>query len=76
MSDAVTQCIDYAAALNAQGPEQIGRLISKYSGERGIEEIEDFEEWSQERFPENDLSGPWLQANGAASAARWPTGSC
>ena len=55
--EAVTQCIDYAAALDAQGPEEIGRLISEYSGERGIEEIEDFEEWYQKRFAENDLGG-------------------
>ena len=53
--DAVTQCIDYAAALNDQEPEEIGRLISERSGERGIEQIVDFEEWYQERFSENDL---------------------
>lgn len=53
--EAVTQCIDYAAALNAREPEEIGRLISEHSGGGGIEEIEDFEEWYQDRFSENDL---------------------
>ena len=54
--EAVTQCIDYAAALNARTPEELVHLISEHSGGGGIEEIEDFEEWYQERFAENDLS--------------------
>ena len=54
--EAVTQCIDYAAALNARTPEQLADLISEHSGERGVEKIGEFEEWYQERFDENELS--------------------
>ena len=54
--EAVTQCLDYAAALNARTPEQLADLISEHSGGRGVEKIERFEEWYQERFDENELS--------------------
>ena len=54
--EAVTQCIDYAAALNARPPEQLADLISEHSGRGGVEKIEEFEEWYQERFDENELS--------------------
>ena len=53
--EALTQCIDYAAALNAREPEEIGRLISEHSGGGGLDEIEDLEDWYRERFAENDL---------------------
>ncbi|MYH48314.1 MAG: DUF91 domain-containing protein [Gammaproteobacteria bacterium] len=54
--EAVTQCIDYAAALSARTPAQIGELISDHSGQRGVGKIEDFEAWYQEWFAENELS--------------------
>ncbi|MYK89169.1 MAG: DUF91 domain-containing protein [Acidobacteria bacterium] len=54
--EAVTQCIDYASALNVRTPEQIAELISEHSSGRGIEEIDDFEEWYMERFEGNDLA--------------------
>ncbi len=53
--EAVTQCIDYAAALNAMAPEAVATLIAENSGTDGIEEVKDFEEWYQERFAGNDL---------------------
>ena len=55
--EAVTQCIDYASALNERTPEQIAELITEHSGGEGIEEIPDFEEWYLGGFPGNDLSG-------------------
>ena len=54
--EAVTQCIDYASALDAQTPEVLAELISDHSGTGGIETIEEFDEWYQERFAENELS--------------------
>ena len=54
--EAVTQCIDYASALNATAPDQLADLISKHSGSGGVEKIGRFEEWYLERFAENALS--------------------
>ena len=54
--EAVTQCIDYASALNVATPEQLADLISEHSGSGGVEEIDDFEEWYLERFEGNELS--------------------
>ena len=54
--EAVTQCIDYASALNVATPEQLADLISEHSGSRGVEEIDDFAEWYLERFEGNELS--------------------
>ena len=53
--EAVTQCIDYASALDAREPEELGELIAEHSGVGGIEEIDDFEEWYQGRYAENEL---------------------
>ena len=54
--DAVAQVIDYAADLEAMDlAELIGRL-AKESGERGIGEIEDFEEWYGQQFGEQELT--------------------
>lgn len=53
--EAVTQCIDYASALDEKTPEQLAEFIAEHSGSGGIEPIEDFDEWYQERFDENEL---------------------
>lgn len=53
--EAVTQCIDYASALNVRTPEELADLIREHSGSGGVEEIDDFEEWYLERFEGNDL---------------------
>ena len=53
--EAVTQCIDYASALDEKAPEDLAVLIAEHSGSGGIEKIEDFKEWYQERFDENEL---------------------
>ena len=54
--EAVTQCIDYASALNVATPEQLADLISEHSGGGGVEEIDNFEEWYLKRFEGNELS--------------------
>ncbi len=54
--EAVTQCIDYASALDARTREQLAALIAKHSGSGGVEEIDNFEEWYLERFGESELS--------------------
>ena len=53
--EAVTQCIDYASALDEMTPEDLATFIAEHSGSDGIEKIEDFEEWYQDRFAENEL---------------------
>lgn len=53
--EAVTQCVDYASALNAMPPEELAAFIAEHSGERRIDKIEDFGEWYQEAFAENEL---------------------
>ncbi len=51
--DAVAQVIDYASYLDGMGLEDLASLISENSGTRGIDEIEDFEEW----YSQNSNSG-------------------
>ncbi len=53
--EAVAQCIDYASALDAMGPEALAEHIAKYSGHGGIEKIDNFEEWYEELFDEDRL---------------------
>ena len=43
--EAVAQIIDYASDLEAMNPPALAEHISDRSGEQGIEEIEDFQEW-------------------------------
>ena len=53
--DAVAQIIDYASYLNSMGSSAISRHIADRSGENGIEEIEDFQQWySDLGFDESD----------------------
>jgi hypothetical protein len=51
--DALAQTIDYASFLASLDSESLSEHISKRSGTGGIEKIEDFESWYQERFPNN-----------------------
>ncbi len=49
--EAVAQVIDYASYLSSLDAESLGRHISERSGEGGIDKIEDFLNWYQEKFP-------------------------
>jgi hypothetical protein len=51
--DAVAQVIDYASFLASLDSESLSEHVSQRSGTRGIEKIEDFNSWYQERFPNN-----------------------
>ena len=54
--EAVAQAIDYAADLEAMSLAELAGLLARESGERGIDEIEDFEEWYGQRFGEQELN--------------------
>ena len=54
--DAVAQVIDYAADLEAMDLAELAGLLAKESGERGIDEIEDLEEWYGQQFGEQELT--------------------
>ena len=54
--EAVAQVIDYAADLESMDLAELADLLAKESGERGIDEIEDFEEWYGQRFGEQELT--------------------
>lgn len=59
--DAVAQVLDYASDLAEKGFEEITRLVEKYSGQRGIQAIQDFEDWFGREFPDSggtDDGGP------------------
>lgn len=49
--DAIAQVIDYASYLSNLDSDNLREHISQQSGTGGIEKIEDFESWYQERFP-------------------------
>ncbi len=52
--DAVTQCIDYASALDAMDPdEELAKHIAEHSGTHGIEKIDDFKAWYERDANEN-----------------------
>ena len=53
--DAVTQVIDYASALNSMNLTAFSEHIAQYSGEGGIERIDDFEDWYSGKFGAPDL---------------------
>lgn len=54
--EAVTQCIDYASALDAMDPEaEMAGHIAEQSGKHGIAEIGDFKEWYEDHFEDNAL---------------------
>ena len=54
--EAVAQVIDYAADLEAMELAELADLLARESGERGIDEIEDLEEWYGQRFGEQELT--------------------
>lgn len=49
---AVAQVIDYTSALEAMGVDRLATHISESSGTGGIEKIENFVEWHEERYPD------------------------
>ena len=57
--DAVAQIIDYASDLDSMDPAALAAHISDSSGEHGIEEIEDFEEWYNNRIGELESLKPF-----------------
>ena len=48
--DAVTQVIDYCSALELWTDEELAAHITERSGNSGIDEIEDLEDWYSQRF--------------------------
>ncbi len=54
--DAVAQVIDYAADLEAMDLSELAGLLVRESGERGIDEIEDLEDWYGQRFGGQELT--------------------
>ncbi len=54
--DAVAQVIDYAADLEAMDLAELAGLLARESGKRGIDEIEDLEEWYGQQFGEQELT--------------------
>ena len=54
--DAVAQVIDYAADLETMDLAELAGLLARESGERGIGEIENFEEWYGQQFGEQELT--------------------
>lgn len=55
--DAVAQVVDYASDLARMEPEALARLIEENSGKRGVEPIEDFNDWFAREYP--DVSEPF-----------------
>ncbi|MDE2934078.1 MAG: endonuclease NucS [Chloroflexota bacterium] len=55
--DAITQCIDYASALDEMSIDELASLIADQSGEGGIDAIEHFEDWYRDRYPDQYSSG-------------------
>ncbi len=49
--DAVAQALDYISDLVAGGVERIAELVEQSSGRLGVERIDDFQEWYEDRFP-------------------------
>lgn len=50
--DAVAQVVDYASDLARMDAEALARLIEEHSGKRGVEPIEDFNDWFAREYPE------------------------
>jgi hypothetical protein len=49
--EAVTQVIDYASYLYELNQEELSRYIEERSGVGGVQKIDDFSAWYDERFP-------------------------
>ena len=54
--EAVAQVIDYAADLAAMDLSELAGLLTRESGERGIDAIEDLEDWYGQRFQGQELT--------------------
>ena len=54
--DAIAQIIDYASFLGSMPEGELVRYISERSGAHGIDKIEDFEQWFEEKRPGQELS--------------------
>lgn len=54
--DAVTQILDYASALDTMTGPELAKHISERSGDAGIQQIEDFEQWYADTRGGDDLS--------------------
>ncbi len=54
--EAVMQAIDYCSYLESLEDTELATLIAEQSGDRGIDTIEDFEEWYRERYAGKGLS--------------------
>lgn len=52
--EAVAQIIDYASDLDQMDRDDLARHIESQSGRGGIPQIEDFDEWYNDTFPENN----------------------
>jgi hypothetical protein len=67
--DAVAQAIDYGSYLAELKPEGLRELISRNLGKVGIEQIEDFGQWYQDKFPDfriDDIGSPRIVLVGLA----------
>ena len=49
--DAVAQAIDYASDLNEMDIDELCHHLEDGSGKRGIEKIQDFQDWYNENYP-------------------------
>ena len=49
--DAVAQSLDYASDLETYELERLAALVREYSGQPGIDKIEDFEDWYSQEYP-------------------------
>lgn len=54
--DAVTQALDYASSLDEMSTSGLAKHIAERSGEDGIQQIDDFEQWYSDNFGGDDLS--------------------
>jgi hypothetical protein len=56
--EAITQVLDYGSSLESMSTVELGKHIAERSGARGIEKIEDFDEWYSQRGGEQDSLKP------------------
>ena len=49
--DAVAQSLDYASDLETYDLERLAALVRDYSGQMGIDKIEDFGDWYSQEYP-------------------------
>ena len=54
--EAVTQVLDYASALDGMSTADLAEHVAQQSGEGGIEQIDDVEQWYADNFGGDDLS--------------------